>query len=164
MREIADALGVTKAAIYYHFESKDQLHYEIHLRLMDEALEQMQEVADSGLPAPEKIELVVAGNLRSIADNRGAYTVLLREGGNLNLSHWTQLAEKREAYRRLVEQVIDDGVVSGAFEVEDVGVAALALLGMCNWSYTWITPDGKTPIESLAQQFARIFIAGVQKA
>jgi len=33
LREIADRLGVTKAALYYHFERKDQILLELHLRL-----------------------------------------------------------------------------------------------------------------------------------
>ncbi len=162
MREIADALGITKAAIYYHFENKDQLHYEIQLSLMAGVLDQLRAVAASDLGAAEKIERVVAVNLQSIAENRGAFTVLLRESGNLALPHWAALTEMRDEYRHLVEGVIEEGVKAKAFAVDDVGVAALALLGMCNWSYTWISPGGRMPIDAIAKQFAGIFIAGVR--
>jgi AcrR family transcriptional regulator len=33
LREIADRLGVTKAALYYHFASKEDILLELHLRL-----------------------------------------------------------------------------------------------------------------------------------
>src|SRR5271169_3138544 len=33
LREIAERLGVTKAALYYHFERKEDLLLELHLRL-----------------------------------------------------------------------------------------------------------------------------------
>jgi AcrR family transcriptional regulator len=33
LREIADRLGVTKAALYYHFERKEDMLLELHLRL-----------------------------------------------------------------------------------------------------------------------------------
>jgi AcrR family transcriptional regulator len=33
LREIADRLGVTKAALYYHFEKKEDILLELHLRL-----------------------------------------------------------------------------------------------------------------------------------
>ncbi len=33
LREIADRLGVTKAALYYHFPSKGDIFLELHLRL-----------------------------------------------------------------------------------------------------------------------------------
>jgi AcrR family transcriptional regulator len=35
LREIAEALGVTKAAIYYYFESKDDILMALHMRLHD---------------------------------------------------------------------------------------------------------------------------------
>jgi len=35
LREIAERLGVTKAAIYYHFQSKADILLELHLRLHD---------------------------------------------------------------------------------------------------------------------------------
>src|SRR5215813_8508211 len=33
LREIAERLGVTKAALYYHFERKEDILLELHLRL-----------------------------------------------------------------------------------------------------------------------------------
>ena len=46
LREIAEKLGVTKAAIYYHFASKDDILMALHMRLHEfgkEALGRMTE-------------------------------------------------------------------------------------------------------------------------
>jgi AcrR family transcriptional regulator len=46
LREVAERLGVTKAAIYYHFASKDDILMALHLRLHEfgkDALSQMTE-------------------------------------------------------------------------------------------------------------------------
>jgi AcrR family transcriptional regulator len=46
LRQIAEQLGVTKAALYYHFESKDDILMALHLRLHEfgkDALKQMGE-------------------------------------------------------------------------------------------------------------------------
>ncbi len=46
LREIAERLGVTKAALYYHFASKDDILMALHMRLHEfgkEALSQMTE-------------------------------------------------------------------------------------------------------------------------
>ena len=46
LREIAEKLGVTKAALYYHFASKDDILMALHMRLHEfgrDALSQMTE-------------------------------------------------------------------------------------------------------------------------
>src|SRR5215468_21202 len=50
LREIADRLGVTKAALYYHFERKEDILLELHLRLHAlgrDLLEELDAVDDS---------------------------------------------------------------------------------------------------------------------
>src|SRR5271170_2499277 len=49
LREIAERLGTTKAALYYHFERKEDILLELHLRLHAlgrEALEQLDDLED----------------------------------------------------------------------------------------------------------------------
>src|ERR1700689_4807307 len=49
LREIADRLGVTKAALYYHFERKEDILLELHLRVHElgrEALERLNGLED----------------------------------------------------------------------------------------------------------------------
>jgi TetR/AcrR family transcriptional regulator, cholesterol catabolism regulator len=162
MREIAEALGVTKGALYYHFENKDQLHLEIHLRLITSILEQLEEIAASEATYPERIRRVVELTLRLIAEQRDAFAVLLREGGRLESSEWVELAVKRDQFRKQLEGLIRGATDTGVFQVKDVGVATLALLGMCNWSYTWIELGGQVSVEDIARQFADIFIDGVR--
>jgi AcrR family transcriptional regulator len=49
LREIAERLGITKAALYYYFERKEDILLELHLRLHEigrEILEQLGELED----------------------------------------------------------------------------------------------------------------------
>src|SRR5580704_8878228 len=49
LRDIAERLGITKAALYYHFERKQDILLELHLRLHAlgrEALEQLERLED----------------------------------------------------------------------------------------------------------------------
>jgi AcrR family transcriptional regulator len=161
MRMIADRLGVTKAAIYYHFDSKDSLHHHIHLQLIDAVLARIEEVASSTETPDTKVRDAVAVMLEWIAEHRDEFTILLREGSMLTAPHWRDLAAKREEFRRRVQGLIAEGVEQGVFVVDDVEVAALALLGMCNWAYTWIEAGGRLPVSAVAKQFADIYVKGI---
>ncbi len=49
LREIAGRLGVTKAALYFHFERKEDILFELHMRLHaigQESLEQLEHLED----------------------------------------------------------------------------------------------------------------------
>ncbi|MGH9108350.1 MAG: TetR/AcrR family transcriptional regulator [Acidimicrobiales bacterium] len=52
LREIADALGFTKAALYYHFERKEDILLALHLRLHELGHETLDHLAVNG-NAPE---------------------------------------------------------------------------------------------------------------
>ena len=50
LRDIAERLGMTKAALYYHFERKEDILLELHLRLHaigTDALEQLANLSDA---------------------------------------------------------------------------------------------------------------------
>src|SRR6202020_1691135 len=46
LREIAEQLGVTKAALYYHFASKEDILMALHLRLHDFGHEALSQLGD----------------------------------------------------------------------------------------------------------------------
>jgi AcrR family transcriptional regulator len=69
LREIADRLGVTKAALYYHFERKEDILLELHLRLHElgrdvlEQLDGLQDERDAYGLWPELVDRFIDGLL-----------------------------------------------------------------------------------------------------
>jgi AcrR family transcriptional regulator len=161
MQKIADKVGVTKPAIYYHFPSKQHLHYEIHAHALDEALDDLRAIRDRDEPAASRLQAVVALILASIADRRDVYTILLREANLLAPEHWITIKEKGDEYRRLVEEIIAEGQAAGEFEVRDPSTVTLALLGMCNWAYTWLDPAGPLTTDEIGRRFTDILLHGI---
>ena len=51
LREIAEQLGVTKAALYYHFASKDDILMALHLRLHEFGREALREIGEGARSA-----------------------------------------------------------------------------------------------------------------
>jgi AcrR family transcriptional regulator len=56
LREIADRLGTTKAALYYHFERKEDILYALHLRLHDLGRGMFDRIGELGSSSPEAAE------------------------------------------------------------------------------------------------------------
>jgi AcrR family transcriptional regulator len=75
LREIAQQLGLTKAAVYYHFASKDDILLALHLRLhtvFTELLDQMEPDRGKGLAAWEP---VLEGLVDSMIANRRLFVM-----------------------------------------------------------------------------------------
>ena len=53
LREIAEQLGVTKAALYYHFASKEDILMALHLRLHEFGLDALTELSEEE-PTPAR--------------------------------------------------------------------------------------------------------------
>jgi hypothetical protein len=55
-----------------------------------------------------------------------------------------------ENLRRIIQQ----GVAAGVFEVEDVSIAAFAIISMCDGVITWYRAEGRLTIEATADLYA----------
>ncbi|HEY3977270.1 MAG TPA: helix-turn-helix domain-containing protein [Streptosporangiaceae bacterium] len=57
LREIADRLGTTKAALYYHFERKEDILFALHMRLHELGHGMFDRIADLGGAGPRAAEM-----------------------------------------------------------------------------------------------------------
>ena len=60
---------------------------------------------------------------------------------------------RREALA-IVRSVIGQGISEGDFKPVDERVAALSVLGMCNWVAWWFEPADNHPISPIAEQIS----------
>ncbi|WP_240812862.1 MULTISPECIES: hypothetical protein [unclassified Streptomyces] len=70
-------------------------------------------------------------------------------------------ADARHAVLDAVVNVLDQGVIAGRFRPVDTRVAALGILGMCNWVAWWYRPDGSVDIDTVSELLAEMAVAGV---
>ena len=72
-----------------------------------------------------------------------------------------EVVSKRDAYERLVRDVLQEGIDAGRFRAADVKLTALALLGALNWTVVWWRPEGGRSLESVADEIARTYLEGL---
>jgi len=75
LQQIADAMGLTKAAVYYHFRSKaDIAHAIVHPSF--EAFSEVIERAAEGRSRAQRIEVVVTGVVDLLIRHRGRLSII----------------------------------------------------------------------------------------
>jgi len=167
MADIAKAVGITKAGLYYFVESKEDLLYTL-MRWGMEVLERdvvlpAQEIAD---PA-ERLATIIRNHLINIGRVQGPFgnpiTILVDEPGLLGPENQADIDARKRAYFLFVRKALEDLRDSGKLAEVDVNVAAFSIIGMIVWMARWRRPGGPMELDEIVEQITRIALGGVLK-
>lgn len=161
VRDLAQAVGVTKSSLYHHFPSKQALLAEILETTVDRTTPAVRAIAGSGVSASEKVRQAVAQHIVELVADRDNVACFIEEGRFLAPAYLNTYIAKRDRYEQYFRQIVEDGISSGEFRPVSVRLATLALLGMCNWVVRWYRPDGEFSTEEIASQFGQLAVGGL---
>ncbi len=162
MREIADEVGMTKAALYYHFRDKEQLFMAILSGVLADLATLIEECRASGTSSRERIEAIVRQIMLLPAERRASLRLASQELGNLDVETRQRFVEQyhTEFIGRL-SSILADGMACGELKAINPQVATWALLGIL-YPYFHVAPvTGMAPTEPLIQQLSLIFFDGL---
>jgi len=162
MREIAAGLSMAPGALYYYFESKDDLLYACQVLSLKRLLASASEIMASDMPADERLRALVYAHLGHILDELGGSFAHI-EFHTLPADRLREVVSKRDKYERLVRRVLSEGVDAGIFRRTDIKLAALTLLGALNWTVVWWKPEGRRNLKAVAEQITDTFLGGLRQ-
>jgi AcrR family transcriptional regulator len=161
MSDLAAAVGITKSSLYHHFPSKQALLSEIIELTVNRVTPLVREVADLDLPAGERLRRAVRLHTVEAIRDQAAIACFIEEGRYLSPDFMATHLTNRGAYEQLFRGMLQDGIETGEFIERDVGIAAKAVLGMCNSVVRWFNPGGDHTPEEIADEFSRIAVQGM---
>jgi len=162
MREIAKGLGLAPGALYYYFESKEDLLHACQRLSLERLMKSAGAIAAARAPPAEKLRRLVLAHLSHVLGELGGSFAHV-EFHALPDAQLAEVVLWRDAYERLVRGVIDEGVREGEFRTVDAKLSALALLGALNWAAVWWRPDGALSLEEVARATADLFLKGLEQ-
>jgi TetR/AcrR family transcriptional regulator len=127
---IAQAAGVNKAMISYHFGGKRKLYLAIVTATFAEIVSRVESLADSPRPAPELLRELIAVVGDTVARRHPHFcTMMLREvlAGGKHLE--PELIDKPVRMLAAVQRIVARGVRDGAFRPVDPLLTHLSLVG-----------------------------------
>jgi AcrR family transcriptional regulator len=162
MGDISSALGLTKAGVYHHIRSKEELLYAIMSYGMDlferNVLDRVTRIEDP----LERLRATLRGHVLLVTRERPKeITVILHESNALKGRYRERIDARKRRYVRFLQKTFREVVRSGAARRIDPGVAAFAMLGMINWIYQWYRPGGRLGDEELAEALTDLLLNGV---
>ncbi len=162
MNDVAAALKLSKGGLYHHFQSKDEILFNLMNHAMDITEERVINRVKA-IPDPEeRLRMLIKLHIGVVlSEGDREITVMLHENHPLPPALRKRINARKKDYVHFLENLIAEvqraRQLSGAVTPR---AAAFALLGMINWIYQWYRPEGALQEESLAQQYTEIFFQG----
>lgn len=161
-RDIAAAVGIQQASLYYYIASKEALLYLVVREPIMRLYAQVEAIAKSSLPARRKIERSIEAHLVAFDENYPHLLVFVQELHNIIQALQDPLREFPGRYQSLWEDLLRQGVEKGELRADlDVATTALMILGMCNWMYRWYRKGGRLDTRAVAKQYASAILDGI---
>jgi AcrR family transcriptional regulator len=160
--EIAAELGVTKSAIYHHYESKEALLS----AALDEALEGLAAAVDEAAAATrddsayERLRATVARAVEILAEHLPAVTLLLRVRGNSPLER--SAIERRRHIDERLAVLVRAAAKEGELRTDlDPELVSRLVFGLVNSLVDWYRPGGSLNPEALASAVVGVLFDGL---
>ncbi|MEW6614305.1 MAG: TetR/AcrR family transcriptional regulator [Thermodesulfobacteriota bacterium] len=162
MNDLAKEVGTTKAALYYYFKGKEELLVRIYEETIRDSVEQISEIANSGLSTTEKIREIIRNHIKNfIIKRQPMMKIFFQEEGELPSKIYKSIQRKKRNYNKIFEDVYSKGVEEGVFiRTSNVALHVNAILGMCTWAYKWYKPDGRFDPEEMSDHFVKLLEEG----
>jgi TetR/AcrR family transcriptional regulator, cholesterol catabolism regulator len=160
--DIAERLGVTKGALYYHIRNKEEILRLIYLMVLAASEEPLAHIANGDLPPDEKLHHAIVHHVAVAADRSPAMIVFYREQPHLTGPFAKEIVLRKKEYETYFQRIIMEGQAAGVFNRNvDPKIAAFGVLGMCNSLSQWYRADGPLTSAQIAAMFARMIEGGI---
>ena len=165
LKDIAEATGLTRPALYHYVRSKDDILAKLVTELAELPAQALQAVnKEEGLTAPERLRRMARAVALLQATGPTKFQLLIRSEADLPPELEKRYAASRRRVLREFVEVIEAGTATGAFRPVDARVAALSILGQCNWVAWWHHDGTAEENERVAGEIADLAVASVLAA
>lgn len=164
-REIAESLGVQRASLYYHIESKDELLYDLCLESLDNIHAAVAQAVAGKSDPLDRVRAMIRAHVVSMLEDKEKHATMLTELKSLSDFRRVEIVRLRGEYESLVRGVISEAQDAGVLWKEaSAKELELALLNLLNWTIFWYRSNGELSPERLAGLFEKIYLGGVARA
>ncbi|MBU2980911.1 TetR/AcrR family transcriptional regulator [Lentibacter algarum] len=143
MRQIAKEVGVQAGALYNYTPDKQSLLYELMFEHMDALLTARREEAVADMPPIKALENFVRFHIRFHIEKPDEVFIAYMELRALEDSNFAKIEALRRTYENELESILQRGIESGDFALDDARLATFAVLSMLTGVNTWFRAGGR---------------------
>jgi AcrR family transcriptional regulator len=157
-RDIAGRAGMSPAALYIHYKTKEELLHRISRIGHDRALALLTEAAEGPGTAAERLASAVRSFVRWHAERHTTARVVQYELDALAPEHRTEIMELRRRSDAAVRRILSEGVRDGEFDVPDLRGTTLAVVSLCVDVARWFNATGPRTPDEVGELYADLVL------
>ena len=161
LEHVARRAHITKASIYYHVRSKEEL-LELGVgRALDALFGVLKEAGASHGAHAGRVRYVVRRTIEISIDRLPEVALLLRVRGNTSVER--RVIERRRKFDRIIAKMIASAQREGGIRKDiEPHLATRLLFGMLNSITEWYRPAGALGAVEIADAVAKIAFGGIE--
>ena len=140
LKDVAQVLGLTDAALYYYVKNKEELVYLCYLRAGDVGREAMDRASADGSNGLDTVKRYLRYHLEAMTGERGPIAIM-SEIPSLKPEHRERILEISRHHSTRFESLLEKGIEDGSIAPCDVRMTGNAIMGSLNWVPKWFHGD-----------------------
>ncbi|NLA76104.1 MAG: TetR/AcrR family transcriptional regulator [Deltaproteobacteria bacterium] len=161
IRDISNALNISKPGLYYHFTNKQEILFDMIYDFMEGTnLALFSELSDISTPE-KRLFCIIKNHIESFIKHPARMRVLVYEAHSLEGNYYERFRQKQREYIVVIKEVLQK-IMDKHDSGRNINVVTFTLLGMLNWIIQWYEPGGAVSPGELAEEMYSFFINGLK--
>jgi TetR/AcrR family transcriptional regulator, cholesterol catabolism regulator len=155
IRELGNSVGINSATLYHYAGAKEEILATVMRTCLDQLLDGGRKAVAVSADPSLQLAALIASHVGISALNPLTTRVTDQEMRSLSPSNYEALVAVRDDYESMFTAILERGVRTAAFHLDDIRMARLAILEMCNGVSHWYQPRGALSITEVQAQFVQ---------
>ncbi len=151
LRLLAKDVGIQAGSLYNYIQSKQSFLYQLLKEITEESLVELTARLDGIDDPAARLRAFIAQHIAFHTRRPKEVFISNMELRSLSPKHYKAMVALRDRYQGCLREIIDGGIASGAFRVDDPGVATAAIIAMLAGPSVWYRAKGRHSLESLTE-------------
>lgn len=160
-REVAKLLGIQKATLYYHVESKEDLLFLICQSALTKIRKDVEVAIRDQQDPMERVQAMISSHIQSLLQDEAAHSTTFTEMHALSQKRFEQVMQLRDGYEQMVRAELQKAQNAGLLRQDiEAKHLALVLLGITNRVMIWYRRGGALSPHQIGRLLGVLFLEG----